>query len=168
MKPDGSEQVRLSTEFAESYSSWTPNGNFLLYVFTLNDLNVLYTRDNFSLYKNFTAFDKSASEGRLGSVMEPNISLDGSMIVYTRRFVDNTDVYSAVYNDRGRTVTELTQTGHDYAPFWSADGKWIVFTSERDGDKEIYIMDPSGKNLTNLTNQVSIDFDPAWQPVVIP
>jgi serine/threonine protein kinase/Tol biopolymer transport system component len=168
MKPDGSEQVRLSTEFAESYSSWTPNGNFLLYVFTLNDLNVLYTRDNFSLYKNFTAFDKSASEGRLGSVMEPNISLDGSMIVYTRRFVDNTDVYSAVYNDRGRTVTELTQTGHDYAPFWSADGKWIVFTSERDGDKEIYIMDPSGKNLTNLTNQVSIDFDPAWQPVAIP
>ena len=65
-------------------------------------------------------------------------------------------------------MTKLTETNKDYAPFWSPDGDWILFTSERDGNKEIYIMDTQGQQITNLTNHPGIDFDPAWQPVAIP
>jgi len=62
-------------------------------------------------------------------------------------------------------VISLTDSGKDHSPFWSPDGKWLVFTSERDGNSEIYIMDNSGGQITNLTNLASQDKDPAWQPI---
>ena len=83
MSPTGYPQTRLSLGVAESYASWTPGANFFLYVLTTGDLNVLHMRDHYSLYSNFTKFDRSTDEGRLGWVMEPNVSLDGSMIAYT-------------------------------------------------------------------------------------
>ena len=33
----------------------------------------------------------------------------------------------------------------------------ILFVSERDGNSEIYIMDPDGNNLRNLTNNLIAD-----------
>jgi Tol biopolymer transport system component len=44
-------------------------------------------------------------------------------------------------------VTQLTSTpGSDYEPAWSPDGTQILFTSERDGDEDLWLMplsDPS-------------------------
>ncbi len=40
----------------------------------------------------------------------------------------------------------------------------IAFTSNRDGDWEIYVMDADGGNLRNLTNNRADDFAPAWSP----
>jgi len=167
MSPQGFPQTRLSLGVAESYASWTPNANFLLYVLTTGELNVLHMRDRYSLYVDFSKFDRSTDEGRLGWVMEPNVSLDGSMIAYTGFAGSNKNIYTAVFADRGRTITKLTETNKDYAPFWSPDADWILFTSERDGNKEIYIMDDEGQQVTNLTDHPGVDFDPAWQPVTI-
>ena len=53
----------------------------------------------------------------------------------------------------------------------SADGRGqapktakIAFTSFRDGNSEIYVMDADGKNPRNLTNHPGIDDSPAWSP----
>jgi Tol biopolymer transport system component len=40
----------------------------------------------------------------------------------------------------------------------------IAFTSNRDGDTEIYIMNPDGSQQVNLTEHPAADFDPAWSP----
>ncbi|NMC30171.1 MAG: substrate-binding domain-containing protein [Pelolinea sp.] len=40
----------------------------------------------------------------------------------------------------------------------------IAFDSDRDGNREIYVMDPDGKNTVNLTNNPADDFGPAWSP----
>ena len=40
----------------------------------------------------------------------------------------------------------------------------IVFTSRRDGNNEIYVMDADGGNQENLTNHPANDFDPDWSP----
>ena len=40
----------------------------------------------------------------------------------------------------------------------------IAFTSFRDGNDEIYVMDADGKNQHNLTNHPSGDYTPAWSP----
>lgn len=40
----------------------------------------------------------------------------------------------------------------------------IAFVSDRDGNQEIYAMNPDGTGLKNLTNNPSSDFDPAWSP----
>ena len=40
----------------------------------------------------------------------------------------------------------------------------IVFTSLRDGNPEIYVMDGDGGNQENLTNHPAYDLDPDWSP----
>ena len=40
----------------------------------------------------------------------------------------------------------------------------IAFTSNRDGNNEIYIMDPDGTGQTNLTQHGASDVQPAWSP----
>jgi len=40
----------------------------------------------------------------------------------------------------------------------------IAFTSKRDGNYEIYVMDADGNNQRNLTNNPAGDMDPAWSP----
>jgi Tol biopolymer transport system component len=43
-------------------------------------------------------------------------------------------------------------------------GQWIAFNSERSGDSEIYLVDTSGNNLTQLTNNSVHDRYPSWSP----
>ncbi len=40
----------------------------------------------------------------------------------------------------------------------------IVFTSRRDGNNEIYVMDADGGNQENLTNHPAYDGQPDWPP----
>lgn len=40
----------------------------------------------------------------------------------------------------------------------------IIFTSNRDGNEEIYIMNDDGTNQTNLTNNPALDWYPNWSP----
>ena len=40
----------------------------------------------------------------------------------------------------------------------------IAFTSDRDGNNEIYIMNPDGTEQTNLTRHKASDFQPTWSP----
>ena len=40
----------------------------------------------------------------------------------------------------------------------------IVFMSKRDGNAEIYIMNPDGSEQVNLTQHPAADYNPAWSP----
>ena len=40
----------------------------------------------------------------------------------------------------------------------------VVFTSVRDGNFEIYVMDADGGNQENLTNHPAYDYHPDWSP----
>ena len=48
-------------------------------------------------------------------------------------------------------------------PAWSPNGKWIAFTSERAGDRDIYKMDVDGENVKQLTKKGEC-YEPAWSP----
>ena len=49
------------------------------------------------------------------------------------------------------------------APSFQAHAQ-IAFTSFRDGNEEIYVMDADGSNLRNLTRNPALDSRPAWSP----
>ena len=40
----------------------------------------------------------------------------------------------------------------------------IAFYSTRDGNAEIYVMDADGNSQTNISNNSSDDYQPAWKP----
>jgi Tol biopolymer transport system component len=52
----------------------------------------------------------------------------------------------------------------DIWPTWSPDGTKIAFTSTRDGNEEVYVMNADGSGQTNLTNHPASDIFPAWSP----
>ncbi|MCS7160635.1 MAG: hypothetical protein RMJ19_09200, partial [Gemmatales bacterium] len=54
--------------------------------------------------------------------------------------------------------------GMDIRPVWSPDGKMIAFTSNRDGNYEIYVMNADGSHPRRLTNQPGRDDYPGWFP----
>src|SRR5258708_7533963 len=51
-----------------------------------------------------------------------------------------------------------------YTPRWSPDGQHIAFTSVRDENWEIYVMNTDGSNERNLTNNPAGDYHPVWSP----
>lgn len=40
----------------------------------------------------------------------------------------------------------------DDSPAWAPDGRRIAFTSDRTGDSDIWVMEPTGSNPSDLTN----------------
>ena len=65
----------------------------------------------------------------------------------------------------GSAQTNLTRhADDDFLPTWSPDGTRIAFTSRRDGNDEIYVMNPDGSGQTRLTTDAAIDAAPTWSP----
>jgi Tol biopolymer transport system component len=64
------------------------------------------------------------------------------------------------------TPTKLTSmTGSALAhPDWSPDGTRIVFSSNEDGDEEIWVISADGTNPIQLTGNELRDFDPEFSP----
>jgi hypothetical protein len=50
------------------------------------------------------------------------------------------------------------------APTIAKPAPKIAFVSNRDGNKEIYLMNPDGSSQQRITNNPAIDDDPAWSP----
>jgi len=68
-------------------------------------------------------------------------------------------------NADGSAQTNLTSnTASDFDPVWPPDGQRIAFTSDRDGNLEVYVMNTDGSGPTNLTINAASDFFPAWSP----
>ena len=56
---------------------------------------------------------------------------------------------------------------YPWEPSWSPDSKHIAFTSNRDGNLEIYVMDVDGGNQQRLTNSGDVhihNWEPSWSP----
>ncbi len=68
-------------------------------------------------------------------------------------------------NPDGSGLQALTDNpGYDAEPIVSADGKAIVFGSQREGDFDIYRMDADGSNLQRLTDTPGYDGGPWYSP----
>ena len=65
----------------------------------------------------------------------------------------------------GSNVRRLTDDpGEDSNPSLSADGKVIVFTSDRDGDVDVYAMAADSSDVRDLTRNTAWDYVPDWSP----
>jgi dipeptidyl aminopeptidase/acylaminoacyl peptidase len=103
------------------------------------------------------------------TISNPNIAPDGSVIVFSRGYVDIMKDQNAsnlwVINSNGERLRELTQgPWRDSNPVWSPDGKRIAFLSNRSGSSQIHVMWADTKESAQLTH---VEYAPSqirWSP----
>lgn len=64
--------------------------------------------------------------------------------------------------DAGKVRNLIESPGNNSYATFSPDGRWIAFSSDRDGNKEIYVAEWDGSNPRRLTTNPSIDDNPTW------
>jgi Tol biopolymer transport system component len=98
--------------------------------------------------------------GKRASAAEPEQT-------YTMAFASfgplNTDIFVAEGNGANPT-TFLAHPALDYNASFSADGEWVIFTSQRNGSADIYRARADGSNLTRLTDDPAFDDQAALSP----
>ncbi|MBK02866.1 MAG: hypothetical protein CL464_10495, partial [Acidimicrobiaceae bacterium] len=68
-------------------------------------------------------------------------------------------------NANGTGVQQLTDNNDlNFVPAWSPNGNKIAFTSDRDGDEEIFVMNANGTGVQQLTDNDDVDWNAAWSP----
>jgi len=100
------------------------------------------------------------------SHLDPGLDNDKQKIHtegYQWDFNEFMDIFEA--SPDGSNLKRLTNApGYDAEGSYSADGKRIVFTSQRDKDLEIYVMDADGKNQRRITDAKGYDGGPFFSP----
>ena len=95
----------------------------------------------------------------------PVWSADGRAIVYTLYRRNNSpDIYISSIYQGTPPETPLRGVAQNWLSSWSPDGTRIAFTSNRDGNAELYVMNRDGSNVRRLTNHPAVDTTPTWSP----
>jgi Tol biopolymer transport system component len=154
--PDGAIQRNLGVGGGPS---WSPNGSLIAFASQLPSSQIELS----TMAPDGSGRTQVTS---LGSASFPAWSPDGSKFALASysTTTSNYDIWTVAVN--GTNATQLTSSlAEDIAPSWSPDGSRIAFQTNRDGDREIYVMDADGGHLTDLTNRHASEEESAdWSP----
>jgi Tol biopolymer transport system component len=93
------------------------------------------------------------------------LSFDGKMLAISHHTKDDGNA-SIVYTVpvSGGAPRRVTAKGPSYLHGWSPDGKYLVYTGQRDGELDIYKISVAGGAETRLTNAKGLDDGPEFTP----
>jgi TolB protein len=99
-----------------------------------------------------------------GMTFAPRFSPDGQKVIMSLLRDDgNSNIFSM--DLRSRTTTRLTNSSAiDTSPSYSPDGSKVVFTSDRGGQPQIYIMGADGSGQTRVSFGGGSYSTPVWSP----
>ena len=164
MNANGTGVTRLTNNAAfDDVPDWSPNGTKIAFASDRDGHRQIYV-----MHADGSGVTRLTNEGAID--WAPDWSPNGTKIAFqhlTHRIVNRQFIFSfdiAVIPAGGGGITQLTHTGHEREPAWAPDGTKIAFTSNRDGNFEIYVMHADGSGATRLTNNPAFDFSPAWSP----
>ena len=160
MDPDGADDVDLTPGCAGYLTSpaWSADGNSIVVVAGCSSSTDIMTMSatgaNFVAVTNTPDVTESA----------PAFSPDGARIVYTRT-ITTSDADVWVTDVDGSNQTALTTNDYidDDGASWSPDGTSIVFSSDRGGTRDLYVMDPDGTHVVQITHGANA-INPSWSP----
>jgi Tol biopolymer transport system component len=100
----------------------------------------------------------------------PRWSPDGQQLVFASDRDGNREVYIVDLTSppglgSGGEVHNLSQhKDPDWQPAWSPDGSRVAFSSHREDNWELYVVNVDGTGLKRLTDHPENDFSPTWSP----
>lgn len=89
-----------------------------------------------------------------------NLPRFGGVVLFESDRDGNPEIYST--DDAGRIKRLTNSLSADTQAVWSPNMQQIAFTTNRDGQNEIYLMNADGTNPVNLTNNPADDQQPTW------
>ena len=147
---------------ANSFPAWSPDGKLIVYVGSDNQIRVMRADggERSLLSRNSSDFKN----------LEPVWSPDSKGVIFTQQTVDGSSVWlmAVPYSPEGGLPVKILNSDYLSEAAYSPDGFWIATTGYPVGQRDLYIMTPSGVNRTQITNDIFYDFDPAWRPLVAP
>jgi Tol biopolymer transport system component/subtilase family serine protease len=183
MNQDGSSKTALTfSPFAERFADITQDGQKIAFSSDMYGPGDVFVMNSNGTGLLQVTIDLSVNE------WHPSFNPSGNQLTFVRADV-NTDIY--MIDTDGTNLTRLTHdTALDTVNTWSPDGNTVVFsssrttgdgsrktiwkmtfeagkiafTSDRDGDEEIYVMNTDGTGQTQLTFNTALDRHPAWSP----
>ena len=170
MNADGGEAHQL-LEWPESYewgATWSPDGEQIAFTSTRDFDYEIYIVDADGDDDPINLTDNDALDSY------PDWSADRRWLVFVSDRSGDWEIWrmdveaclAARMEDAGEDACEAIQltdsAGDDFFPRWSPDGSQIVFTSRRDANRNLYIMDADGGNVIQVTNTRDHDSNPIW------
>jgi Tol biopolymer transport system component len=115
-----------------------------------------------TVFSIFLAFCINREEASVDSSSEGDfivkIPFSGKII-----FQSNFDGDNEIYLLSESSLEQLTNnTWQDEYPVWSPDGKKIAFSSNREGQYDIFTMNSDGKEVVSITSSPMDEKEPAW------
>jgi hypothetical protein len=135
--------------------NWNKDGKSLIY----NADGLLY---QFDLNK------KTPSLINTGEARKNNndhvLSFDGKMLAISSGDGEKGASIGYVVPRTGGTPKRINKVGPSYMHGWSPDGKFLVFTGQRDGEFDIYRVPAAGGEEVRLTTAPGLDDGPEYTP----
>jgi Tol biopolymer transport system component len=178
MNPDGSNQTPLTNYdlYFEAIDNdhYSPDGCQKLYVremcgpgqlcFVGDERRELYFRDlQIWAHDLKTGQDFSLVGAALGADYDPVWSPTGEHIAFVSATEGNDEIH--LYHIPTNWNRRLTNNSYEWDkhPTFSPDGTQLAFWSNREsGRRQIWLMDVTGENQRNISNNQFIDWQPVW------
>jgi hypothetical protein len=142
-------------------------GSFQAPNWTLDGKALIYAQEG-KLYR-FDLASRSPAVINTGFATRNNndhvLSFDGRMVAISHHAVEDSGA-SIVYTvaATGGTPKRVTAKGPSYLHGWSPDGRWLVYTGQRNGDFDVYKIRVGGGEETRLTSAPGLDDGPEYTP----
>ncbi len=96
--------------------------------------------------------------------LSPSWSPKGDRMVYST-FTGGNWSLATINVNTGQSQVVSSWNGQNISPSWCpANPDLVAFSTNRDGNNEIYLVRPNGSGLRRLTTNPGIDASPSWSP----
>jgi Tol biopolymer transport system component len=151
----GHRQIVYSADYVFEAPNWMHDGKALIY----NSGGLLY---------RFDLATRTPSLIDTGDVQKNNndhvLSFDGTMLAISSHAEEGNASIVYTVPVAGGQPQRITPTGPSYLHGWSPDGKFLVYTGQRNGEFAIYRIAVDGGEETQLTTSVGLDDGPEYTP----